>query len=64
MIFILQKHHESRGLYNLDDEEDLTHYGQSLGDLDNFDDADLKLTDDEEEEGNIGITYYLVESWK
>lgn len=53
-----QKHHESRGLYNLDDEEDLTHYGQSLGDLDNFDDADLKLTDDEEEEEIIDDTHF------
>eukprot|EP00794_Sanderia_malayensis_P005526 gene5526-6211_t len=44
-----QKHHENRRLYNLDDDEELTHFGQSLGELDNFDDADLKLTDNEEE---------------
>ena len=45
----MQKHHESRKLYNLDEDEDLTHYGQSLAEMTNFDDADLKLTDDEDE---------------
>ncbi len=48
----MQKHHKSRG-YNLDDDEELTHYGQSLGDLENFDDADLKLTDDEQDDGML-----------
>lgn len=38
-------------MYNLDDDEELTHYGQSLGDMKNFDDADLQLTDDERDEG-------------
>ncbi|OAD69877.1 hypothetical protein PHYBLDRAFT_115842 [Phycomyces blakesleeanus NRRL 1555(-)] len=37
-------------MFNLDDDEeaDLTHYGQSLGDMDDFDDAGLELSDDEE----------------
>ena len=46
-----QRHHEKSGLYNLDaDDDELTHFGQSLADMDNFDDAGLKLTDDEGEE--------------
>lgn len=32
-----------------EDDEELTHYGQSLADIGNFDDAGLKLTDDEDE---------------
>eukprot|EP00112_Aurelia_sp_Birch-Aquarium-sp1_P018326 Seg4357.4 transcript_id=Seg4357.4/GoldUCD/mRNA.D3Y31 product="Nucleolar protein 14" protein_id=Seg4357.4/GoldUCD/D3Y31 len=47
-----QKHHENRKLYNLEEDEDLTHYGQSLAEMTNFDDADLKLTDDEDEGRN------------
>ncbi|ORX45832.1 Nop14-like protein [Hesseltinella vesiculosa] len=37
-------------LFNLDDEDDfnLTHYGQSLGDMDDFDDTGLALSDDED----------------
>ncbi|KAI9358031.1 nucleolar protein 14 [Pilaira anomala] len=39
-------------MYNLDDDEEdlsLTHYGQSLSTMDDFDDAGLGLSDDEEE---------------
>ncbi|XP_065071056.1 nucleolar protein 14-like [Rhopilema esculentum] len=54
-----QKHHESKKLYNLDDDEDLTHYGQSLGEMTTFDDADLKLTDDEEDnEDKTGVNNF------
>ncbi|KAI7870935.1 nucleolar protein 14 [Spinellus fusiger] len=37
-------------MYNLDDDDEinLTHYGQSLGDMDDFDDAGLELSDEEE----------------
>ncbi|XP_047145947.1 nucleolar protein 14 isoform X1 [Hydra vulgaris] len=47
-----QRHHEKSSLYNLDDddEEDLTHYGQRLADIQTFDDAGLKLFDENEEE--------------
>ncbi|EIN11075.1 Nop14-like protein [Punctularia strigosozonata HHB-11173 SS5] len=38
------------GLFNLDDETELTHYGQSLSNLDDFDGAGLALDDEEEEE--------------
>ena len=35
-------------LFNLEDEEELTHYGQSLSKLDDFDDVGLR--DEEEDE--------------
>ncbi|KAF9226783.1 Nop14-like protein [Gyrodon lividus] len=39
--------------FNLDDEEELTHYGQSLSNLDDFDDIGLPMDEDEEEEGQL-----------
>jgi nucleolar protein 14 len=38
-------------LFNLDDEDELTHYGQSLSKLDDFDDAGVGLDDDDDDEG-------------
>jgi nucleolar protein 14 len=44
----------SRGAaFNLEDEDDLTHYGQSLSKLDDFDNVGLDSEDDEEEQGVI-----------
>ena len=40
-----QHHHERRGKYRLADEE-LTHLGQSLGEIDKFDDVLLSDDDD------------------
>lgn len=40
-----QHHHERRGKYRLEDEE-LTHLGQSLGEIDKFDDVLLSDDDD------------------
>ncbi|TFY55351.1 hypothetical protein EVJ58_g8307 [Rhodofomes roseus] len=37
--------------FNLEDEGELTHYGQSLSKLDDFDNVGLGLDDDEEEDG-------------
>ncbi|XP_057308603.1 nucleolar protein 14-like [Hydractinia symbiolongicarpus] len=49
-----QRHHEKSGLYNMEeDDEELTHFGQSLADIESFDDAGLKLTDDEDEVGDL-----------
>ncbi|KAF8622061.1 hypothetical protein AX15_007212 [Amanita polypyramis BW_CC] len=36
--------------FNLEDEDELTHYGQSLSNLDDFDEVGLRLDEDEEEE--------------
>lgn len=37
--------------FNLEDEDELTHYGQSLSALDDFDGAGLALEDEEEDRG-------------
>ncbi|KAI7887814.1 nucleolar protein 14 [Mucor mucedo] len=47
-----QKSSRSTSMFNLDDDEEdlsLTHYGQSLSNMDDFDDAGLGLSDDEED---------------
>ena len=53
MLFVcfclLQRKHERLSAYNLDEEEELTHYGQSLGDMERFD--DVQLSEEEVEEG-------------
>lgn len=47
--FTKERQRTSRGAaFNLEDEEELTHYGQSLSKLDDFDDVGLGLDDDEE----------------
>ncbi|KAF8214185.1 nucleolar protein 14 [Mycena galopus ATCC 62051] len=49
--FTKERQRSSRGTaFNLEDEDELTHYGQSLSKLDDFDNAGLRLEDDEEEE--------------
>ena len=48
----LQKRHERSGMFNLEEdgnEEGLTHFGQSLGDMEKFD--DIPLSDEELVEG-------------
>jgi nucleolar protein 14 len=52
--FTKERQRASRGVaFNLDDEDDLTHYGQSLSKLDDFDDAGLRLSDVDEETGRV-----------
>lgn len=49
--FTKERQRSSKGVaFNLDDEDELTHYGQSLSKLDDFDNTGLTL-DDEEDEG-------------
>ncbi|TFL05986.1 nucleolar protein 14 [Pterulicium gracile] len=54
--FTREKQRSSKNFaYNLEDEEELTHYGQSLSRLDDFDGAELGLSeDDEDPEGRSG----------
>lgn len=47
-LFDLQHHHERHGKYRLEDEE-LTHLGQSLGEIDKFEDVQLSDDDDDED---------------
>ncbi|XP_030841150.1 nucleolar protein 14 [Strongylocentrotus purpuratus] len=42
-----QRNHEKSGMYSLNTDEDLTHYGQSLSSLEKFEEPDL-ASDDEE----------------
>ena len=50
LLFPLQKRHGRFNLEDEDNEEGLTHFGQSLGDVEKFD--DIQLSDGEmEEEG-------------
>ncbi|KAH7912968.1 nucleolar protein 14 [Hygrophoropsis aurantiaca] len=49
--FTKERQKASRGAaFNLEDEEELTHYGQSLSKLDDFDNVGLSFDDDEEED--------------
>ncbi|KAI0787126.1 Nop14-like family-domain-containing protein [Irpex lacteus] len=51
--FTRERQRASKGAtYNLEDEDELTHYGQSLSNLDDFDNVGLGL--DEEEEADLG----------
>ncbi|KAH7931164.1 Nop14-like protein [Leucogyrophana mollusca] len=54
--FTKERQRTSRGAtFNLEDEEELTHYGQSLSKLDDFDNVGLPMDDDgeDEEQGQI-----------
>jgi nucleolar protein 14 len=45
--------------FNLEDEDELTHYGQSLSKLDDFDGTGLTLDEDDEEEDRGMLQYSL-----
>ncbi|KAG6866122.1 hypothetical protein C0991_008430 [Blastosporella zonata] len=52
--FTKERQRASKGVaFNLEDEDELTHYGQSLSKLDDFDNVGLGLDDDEEDTGKI-----------
>ncbi|KAF7332673.1 hypothetical protein MKEN_00150200 [Mycena kentingensis (nom. inval.)] len=49
--FTRERQRASKGVaFNLEDEDELTHYGQSLSKLDDFDGAGLRMDEDEEED--------------
>merc|ERR1712168_941721 len=51
-----QSHHVKAGHYNIadaDEEEHLTHYGQNLADISNFDEIDLESGDEGEDDDDI-----------
>ncbi|KAG8715845.1 nucleolar complex protein 14 [Ceratobasidium sp. 423] len=49
--FTRERQRQAKGTaFNLEDDEELTHYGQSLNALDDFDGAGIELDDDEESE--------------
>jgi Nop14-like family len=48
--FTKERQRASKGIaFNLEDDDDLTHYGQSLSKLDDFDNVGLRIDSDEEE---------------
>lgn len=50
--FTKERQKASKGsVFNLEDEDELTHYGQSLSKLDDFDRVGLGLEDSDEDEG-------------
>jgi nucleolar protein 14 len=50
--FTRERQRASKGVaFNLDDEDELTHYGQSLSKLDDFDNVGLGLDEDEDDPG-------------
>lgn len=58
--FTKERQRTSKGAaFNLEDEEELTHYGQSLSKLDDFDNVGLGLDDEEEERGMSNQTLLL-----
>lgn len=57
MLTFWQRHHEKTDLFNLEDEE-LTHFGQSLGDIKHFDDP---LLSDDEKDGTFWTSWTSLE---
>jgi nucleolar protein 14 len=56
--FTRERQRASKGVaFNLEDEDVLTHYGQSLSAMDDFDGADLGLQDDKEGSGELHATF-------
>ncbi|KAF9083917.1 nucleolar complex protein 14 [Mortierella sp. AD031] len=58
--FTREKQSRAKGgaMFNLEEESDLTHYGQSLAGLDDFDEAELGYSDDDDDNrGAIGGDY-------
>ena len=52
--FTRERQRASKGvMFNLEDEDELTHYGQSLSNLDDFDDVGLGLDENEGEDQGI-----------
>jgi len=58
--FTRERQRASKGMaYNLEEEEDLTHYGQSLSKLDDFDDIGLHTASDDEETSGVLHSFSL-----
>lgn len=63
MLARFAKEHQkaSKGaMYNLEDEDELTHFGQSLSKLDDFDNAGLALDDEEQDDLGRYIRCYAL----
>ncbi|KAF9380341.1 nucleolar complex protein 14 [Podila verticillata] len=60
--FTREKQSRAKGgaMFNLEEEADLTHYGQSLAGLDDFDETELGYSDDNDDENRGGISGDIV----
>lgn len=57
--FTRERQRASKGVaFNLEDEDELTHYGQSLSKLDDFDNVGLGLDSEDEEEPGMFRTFF------
>ena len=55
LLVSFQKHHEKAEMFKLnDDDEDLTHYGQTLSEIEKFEEPNVSGSEDEETGGQIG----------
>ena len=53
LLFILQKGDKVNKFSLNDNEEELTHYGQSLSEIEKFDNPDISDDEDDEDKGRI-----------
>lgn len=61
--FTKERQRASKGVaFNLEDEEELTHYGQSLSKLDDFDNVGLGLDDDDDDRGALDVLFLQLNS--
>ena len=51
LCIVSQRVHDKKDMYNLNEEEELTHYGQSLAEMEKFN--DMVNSDDETEEKGL-----------
>ena len=55
LLVSFQKHHEKAEMFKLnDDDEDLTHYGQTLSEIERFEEPNVSGSEDDEAGGQIG----------
>ena len=52
LLFLFQKSHDKSGIFNLNEDDELTHYGQSLSEIEKFDEP--MISDDEEDDEDHG----------
>ena len=58
--FTRERQRSAKGsAFNLDDEDELTHYGQSLSKLDDFDASGMQLDDDDDEETDESLLFVM-----
>ena len=55
--FFVQRNHDKKDVYNLNEEEELTHYGQSLAEMEKFND-NVNSDDESEEKGLLSGEHF------